>query len=192
MDAFCSQLFEAFVELLSCAAELRVIFVAEREHGVTEVLQLRRGIGADVRPEVGRVVRRIPIAPGAGDDDGASLLSKIELRGGIEFHDARCEAFRRRFFRKLLRETFGRSALAAVENEERLGRRRRGGLARRPWLAEVGVGEEPGEVAVEPGTLLRREGRAAGNVGNARHQRWSGSQFINSPNHEQPGCLPAL
>ena len=181
MNSFRAERFEAFVELLSSAAELGVVFVTEREHGIVQVRQLRRGFGADMGPELRRVVRRFTVAPGASDDHGAGFLREVELGGGVQFHDAGRETLRRRFLRELLGQTLRRTALAAVEHEQWVSGLRRRGLAAgsRARLAEIRIGEESGEVAVQPRALLGREGRAAGNVRNAGHQSLALVRVIN-------------
>src|SRR4051812_34661872 len=54
-EAARAQGFEARINFLGCAAEIRIIPIAEAEDGELQILQSRRGIRFQPGPEIGRV-----------------------------------------------------------------------------------------------------------------------------------------
>ena len=171
---------KAFVEQPAGLAELRIGAVAQRQHGIAHAVEARC-IGSHQRGmEVDRPLRRIALAPGAGDHQQVLHAGELRGRGIRHVEHARGEA---EFPRRLagdIGERFGVAGFRAEQDGERCatGRRRGGsrlrsgrGLVARQEAAQpgplfdAGRGHDP----VERGDLIGREGRGLGQHGQAWH-----------------------
>ena len=170
MHALRAEFLEALVADFPELAERRVVRVAEREDGVAEVRERRRGVGAEVVPKGLRVVGRVAVAVGAGDDEDVFLLGQIDGFILRHVHELGRKAALRRFLRRLFRQPLGGAGLAAVQEHQRLGGRGGcGGETVHRAGGEGGVGEKSGEVAVEPEALFRGERGVVWNERNRSH-----------------------
>ena len=116
-----AELFQSLVELFARAAEVGIGFVAQREHGIAQVIYLWRGAGVKLLPEPNSIIRRIAVAPGAGHDDEASLCREVHGGKGIQLQHARGESAVLGVFRETPGQLFGGAGLAAIHDEQRFG-----------------------------------------------------------------------
>src|SRR4030095_11626098 len=112
------------VELLPGTAKVGVVLVAECEYGEVKLLQPGRRVGVELRPKAHRVVGRAAVTPSAGDDHEPRFLRQFGREAGVQFHDTRREISFLSFFGQTFGELLCGAGLAAIENEQRLSRRR--------------------------------------------------------------------
>src|SRR5205085_8442165 len=87
-----AELFEAFVKFLSGATEIRVVAVAQPQYGVLEMREFGRGGRVQMPPKGGGIVRRVPVAPGAGDDHHTRSLGKFRPFVVVQREEARVKS----------------------------------------------------------------------------------------------------
>ena len=65
---------QPLIQLPAAAAEILVISVAQREDGITQVFQTRKTVRLQLLEEPGGIVGRVPLPPGARDEEQVGLL----------------------------------------------------------------------------------------------------------------------
>ncbi len=161
---------EAFVEQPTGFAELRVGAVAQRQHGVAHALEARRIVGHQRRMEIDGALRRIALAPGAGDHQQVLRAGDLRGRGIRHVQHARGEAQLAGRLARRLGQRLGIAGLGGEQDGERrpaCRRRSRCGLRRGRRLIAGEEAAQPGPLlgagarddAVQRDDLFRREGR---------------------------------
>jgi hypothetical protein len=151
MNALCAQLFEARIEVFPRLTELHVVAIAESQHRILEIIEARGGPVLQKLPESLRIVRHLPVAIGARDDDQAPLFGEID--GGMVFHshNARFKSRLLRFLGKASREAFRTSGLR-TEQEEQWAQRCRRGRSLGALGIRLGT-EQSGQESIQPHPL---------------------------------------
>ena len=174
-QALGAELGETFVDDAAGFAELGIAGVAEREHRVLQLGQLRRTLGAEEFVQPARLIRRIAIAVRADDDVQQLFFGDLARLVVAGLDHARLHAERLDRGQQLLGNLAAVAGVRSGDDGERRqrrgcgsGRRRerrgcRGGRKLRARLATE-------QVVLEPGNARRRGGGGAGEVPGQPHQ----------------------
>ena len=176
-DAQGAELGETGIEPPADLAEVDVAGIAERQHAEVDALEAGRALGHQALIEFDRALRRVALAPGAGDHQQVGHLGDLGGRGLGHVDQLRRETLLGRRLLGLGRDPFGVARFGPVEDRQRnfrpwfgqgcgQGQRGRGMVARKKArkplpLLEVGLGHH----GVQRPDVLDREGRALGQDG---------------------------
>ena len=141
---------EAFVEQPAGLAELRVGAVAQRQHGIAHAVEARRIVGHQRGVEVDRALRRIALAPGAGDHQQVLRAGHLRRRGIRHVEHPCGEAQLAGRLARRIGQRLGVAGFGAEQDRERRPARRRRGGGRLRRVRRLIAGEK----AAQPGPLL--------------------------------------
>ena len=141
---------EAFVEQPAGLAEPGVGAIAQRQHGVAHAIEARRIVGHQRGVEIDRALRRIALAPGAGDHQQVLRAGHLRRRGIRHVEHPRRKAQLAGGLARRIRQRLGVAGLGPEQNGERRAPRRRCRRGRLRRVRRLIAGEE----AAQPGPLL--------------------------------------
>ena len=200
-DALAAELGQTGIDPPADLAEVDVAGIAERQHAEADALEAGRILGHQRPVELDRALRRIALAPGAGDHQEVRHARDLGRTGLGHVDQARGKSLARGDLLRLGRDPFGIAGfgreqdgqrdLGPCPGERRRDRQRGRGVvarekAREPVaLLEVGLGHH----GVERPDVLAREGRALGQDGQRRagHRR-----LLQSRAAERSAGAPAM
>ncbi len=166
--------FEAFVEAPAVAAEVLVGGVAEGDHGVAQAGQRPPPGGGQRRPEPGAVVRRLPVAEGAAEEEHRPAGRQCVRGGVVHGGQPRPVAPLGEPPGHGGRELLGVAGLRGPEHQHLRGVPGRG-VGRGAGVPGRGgrrrTGEQAGQQPVHPQGAFRVERRVGGEDGDARQVR---------------------
>ncbi len=146
---------KAFVESAAGGAEIDVAGITQRQHREADAIQLRRVLSHECLVERGGALRRVALAPGAGEHQEVLVLGEIGGRDVGHVEQLGVEALLAGRLLGRGRQLLGIAGFGAVEQGERhfgLGR------CRRAWR-RTGRREIAGQKARQPLALLGAGGR---------------------------------
>ena len=160
-QALGAELGETLVDHAAGFAELGIAGVAEREHRVLQLGQLRRALGAEEFVQSARFIRRIAVAMRADDDVQQLFLGDLARLVVAGLDHARLHAERLHGGQQLLGNLAAVAGVRGGDDGERGQRRGRGGSSRRERRGRGG-GRDAARAPAPPSRLAWKPGMLDG------------------------------
>ena len=141
---------ETVVEHAAGLAELRVGAIAQCQYRIAHAVEARRIVGHQRGVKVDRALRRVALAPGAGDHQQVLRACHLRRRGVRHVEHPCGEPELAGRLSRCIGQRLGVAGVGPEQDGERRPTRRRGGGGRLWCVRRLVAGEEAGE----PGSLL--------------------------------------